>query len=37
MELNCCVKMIIEYFNYTVSQWSCAYKGTELVYTDESC
>ena len=30
-------KMIIRYFNYTVSQWSCAYKGTELVNKDESC
>ena len=30
-------KMIIRYFNYTVSQWSCAYKGTELVNTNESC
>ena len=30
-------KMIIEYFNNTVSQWLCAYKGTELVNTDESC
>ena len=33
-ELN---KMIIWYFNHTVSQWSRAHKETELVNTDESC
>ena len=33
-ELN---KMIIWYFNHTVSQWPRAHKETELVNTDESC